>query len=104
LWVDIQPPIRACFCYSLVTEPRGVQDARVHTALFGPDRVVGNGCATASPITLTVKGPINLTGNSTFTGIYTIPNFSHCELNTLLINALIPGPNNTFTATFSPAS
>ena len=69
-----------------------------------PINVVGNQCATALPITLPIRGPINLGGSSTFTGIYTIPFFSHCELNTLLVNSLIPGPDNTFAATFSPAS
>jgi len=69
-----------------------------------PINVVGGDCATAMPIALPIKGPINLAGSSTFSGIYTIPDFRHCELNTLLINALIPGPNNTFTAVFSPAS
>ena len=69
-----------------------------------PVNVVGDHCATASPITLAIKGPINLGGSSTFTGIYTIPFSTHCELNTLLVNSLTPGPNNTFTANFSPAS
>jgi hypothetical protein len=64
--------------------------------------LVGDRCQTATPITLTMSGPVSLTGATTFSGEFTIPKFKNCGLLTFAINLLIPGEGNTFTATASP--
>jgi hypothetical protein len=68
-----------------------------------PINLVGSSCGTSQTISLVIKGTINLTGPSTFRGTYTIPPLSNCGLTTVALNLVIPGPGNTFTATFSPA-
>jgi hypothetical protein len=61
---------------------------------------VGSSCET-SPATITVASQPGFTfglgGN--LAGTYTIPNFQHCGLATLLINLTLPGPGNTITLT-----
>jgi hypothetical protein len=69
-----------------------------------PVNLVPSGCGTATPVTLTLSGKANLTGSTTFTGTYTIPRFSDCGALTVPFDALVSGPNNTFTATFAPKS
>ena len=65
--------------------------------------LVGNNCHGATPISVNMSGPVNLTGSSTFSATYTIPKFAGCGLLvTPLLNLIIPGPGNTFTATFAP--
>ncbi|HEY8526027.1 MAG TPA: hypothetical protein VIL48_13745 [Acidimicrobiales bacterium] len=59
-------------------------------------------CKTSTPITVTMSGPFNLDGASTFTGTFTIPPFQGCGLATTALNLLAPGPGNTFTATATP--
>lgn len=64
----------------------------------GPD------CQTIVPATITVTSPsdFNATLGGTLTGTYTIPDFANCGLlgiETPIINALIPGPNNTISLT-----
>ena len=67
-----------------------------------PVNLVGDHCATSTPITLTMSGKASLTGSSTFKGSYTIPSFAHCELLTAVLDAAVSGPGNSFAATFSP--
>jgi hypothetical protein len=67
-----------------------------------PINLVGSDCHTATPITLKMGGKASLTKASTFSGSYTIPNFAHCGLVTLALDAAISGPNNGFSATFTP--
>jgi hypothetical protein len=61
---------------------------------------VGSSCET-SPASITVSSQPGFTfglgGN--LAGTYTIPNFRHCGLATLLINLTLPGPGNTITLT-----
>jgi hypothetical protein len=61
---------------------------------------VGSSCET-SPASITVSSQPGFTfgtgGN--LAGTYTIPNFHHCGLATLLINLTLPGPGNTITLT-----
>jgi hypothetical protein len=61
---------------------------------------VGSSCET-SPATITVASQPGFTfgtgGN--LAGTYTIPNFRHCGLATLLINLTLPGPGNTISLT-----
>ncbi len=65
--------------------------------------LVGSRCRTASPISVTMSGPISLTGPSSFSGTYTIPRFKDCGfVVTPIINLIIPSSGNTFSATFAP--
>lgn len=65
--------------------------------------LVGDGCTTVTPITVTMSGKANLGGASTFAGKFTIPDFTNCQAMTEVINQQIPGPGNTFSATATPA-
>src|SRR5262249_36145950 len=67
-----------------------------------PVSLVGDSCTTASPIVVTMSGIAHLDKPSTFKGTFTIPNFKTCGLLTAVLNQLIPGPGNTFTATARP--
>jgi hypothetical protein len=67
-----------------------------------PVNLVGNSCTTETPISVTMSGVASFTKPSTFKGIFTIPNFKTCGLATVVLNQLIPGPGNTFTATAKP--
>jgi hypothetical protein len=60
---------------------------------------VGKSCETASPIVVTLKSQpgFNLLGGGKVAGSYTIPDFHHCGLTTLLINQTIPASGNTIT-------
>jgi hypothetical protein len=64
--------------------------------------LVGSRCRTATPITLTMSGPVDLANGSTFTGEFAIPKFKDCGLLTFALNLIIPGDGNTFTATATP--
>jgi hypothetical protein len=65
--------------------------------------LVGSTCTGAQPVTVTMSGPVSLTGPSTFSSTYTIPPFKGCGLLiTPVLNLIIPGPGNTFSATFAP--
>lgn len=65
--------------------------------------LVGNSCQTRTPVNATIGGNVNLAGESTFSGAYALPKFSNCGLLvTPIINLVIPGPDNPFSATFSP--
>ena len=66
-----------------------------------PVNLVGNNCTTATPVTVTMAGIAKLAGTSKFSGTYTIPKFKTCSVMTAVLNQLIPGPGNTFTATAS---
>src|SRR5215469_8872582 len=60
---------------------------------------VGNSCQTKDPVVvrLASKPGFNAIAGGTVAGSYTIGDFSHCELATLLINLTIPGSGNTIT-------
>jgi hypothetical protein len=66
---------------------------------------VGSSCET-SPTSITVSSQPGFTfglgGN--LAGTYTIPNFSHCGLATLLINLTLPGSGNTITLTLGKST
>lgn len=66
---------------------------------------VGSRCQTSTPasITLTSQAGFNLLSGGNLAGTYTIPQFSHCGLATLLINLTIPGAGNTITLTLGKA-
>ena len=64
--------------------------------------VVGDSCTTSAPVSVTMAGTANLTGASTFSSNYTIPNLKNCGLATTALNLVVPGPDNTFTAVVQP--
>ena len=66
--------------------------------------LVGNGCGTSSPITVTMSGKANLSGASKFSGTFSIPNFANCGVMTTVLNEEIPGPGNSFSAVATAAS
>ncbi len=68
-----------------------------------PINLVGNSCGTATPVSVTFSGKFSFSGSSKFSGDYTIPQLQKCELLTPVLNELVPGPNNVFSATFAPA-
>lgn len=61
-------------------------------------------CTGVTPVTVAMAGKIDLSGApQTFSSTYTIPKFKDCGfLVTPLLNLIIPGPGNTFSATFAP--
>jgi len=65
----------------------------------GVDVPVGDSCQTVSPVVVTVKSQkgFNVLRGGNLAGSYTIGNFQHCRLATLLINTTIPGSGNTIT-------
>jgi hypothetical protein len=66
-----------------------------------PINLVGNSCGTSQPVSVTFSGTFSLKTASTFSGTYTIPPLSNCGLTTPALNLVIPGPGNTFNASFS---
>jgi hypothetical protein len=64
--------------------------------------LVGDSCMTVTPVKVTMSGRAVLTGPSTFSGEYTLPNFKNCGLATTALNLVLPGPGNTFTAVATP--
>jgi hypothetical protein len=75
---------------------------KVAPALTPSVNLVGSSCKTSTPVKVTMSGRANLTGSSTFKGTYTIPPLAGCGLLTPVLNQLVPGPGNTFTAVASP--
>ncbi|MGO9876452.1 MAG: hypothetical protein ACLPVY_21975 [Acidimicrobiia bacterium] len=69
-----------------------------------PVNVVGNSCETASPISVTMSGIAHLGSASKFTGTFSIPDFANCGPATSVLNQLIPGSGNTFSAVATPFS
>src|SRR4029079_17075187 len=64
--------------------------------------LVGDGCTTTSPVTVTMHGVVNPATGGTFASTYTIPTFEHCGALTPAITAFVSGPGNTFVASFAP--
>jgi hypothetical protein len=66
---------------------------------------VGQSCETKDPVTVTVHSLVkfNILKGGNLGGTYTIGNFAHCGLATLLINATLPGSGNTITLTLGKA-
>jgi hypothetical protein len=60
---------------------------------------VGNFCETAQPVVIQLKSQkgFNVLKGGKVAGEYTIGNFHHCGLATLLINTTIPASGNTIT-------
>jgi hypothetical protein len=67
-----------------------------------PVNLVGNKCTTEKPISVTMSGIAKIGAKTTFSGAFTIPKFKTCSVMTPILNQLVPGPGNTFTATAKP--
>lgn len=66
--------------------------------------LVGRSCRGTAPINVTLSGPVNLAGTSSFNATYTLPKLTGCGILTSILNLVIPGPGNTFSASFGPAT
>ncbi|MCP2163889.1 hypothetical protein [Goodfellowiella coeruleoviolacea] len=68
--------------------------------------LTGPHCQTRTPAVIPlVSGPnFNPLQGGDLTGAYTIPEFDNCLLTGLLINQLVPGPDNTITLTLHRAT
>ncbi|AHH99762.1 hypothetical protein [Kutzneria albida] len=64
---------------------------------------IGDNCASAEPDTIDlVSGPgFNILKGGDLLGTYSVGQFANCGLAGLLINALVPGPDNTIKLTLS---
>jgi hypothetical protein len=67
---------------------------------------VGRNCETRTPASISVasQSGFNVLFGGNLAGTYTIPDFAHCGLATLLINLTIPGAGNTITLTLGGAT
>ena len=67
---------------------------------------MGSRCQTTAPATITLSSRpgFNLLSGGTLAGTYTIPQFSHCGLETLLVNLIVPGPGDTITFALGQAT
>lgn len=75
----------------------------------GIDVGVGPFCQTSQPASITIASGagFSIFSGGPVSGTYTIPQFSNCGLlgiETPVINAVIPGPNNTITLTLGRAT
>src|ERR1700722_13692413 len=69
----------------------------VSLTVSGVPMWVGKTCETTDPVTVGLKSQkgFNLLEGGNLTGTYTIGDFQHCKLATLLINSTIPSAGNT---------
>lgn len=69
-------------------------------SIFGLNVPIGNNCET-SPFNVTISSQPGFTigGGGPLSGTFTIPDFHHCGLSTLVLNLSIPGPGNTLNLT-----
>jgi hypothetical protein len=73
----------------------------VSLTVGGIPQLIGNSCETVTPATIQVSSQPgwNIIKGGNLAGTYTMPQFHHCLLDTLLINLTLPGPGNTITLT-----
>ena len=88
--------------HTTATSVINIRVLRVSPAGVPAVNLVGDSCRTSKPVTVRISGTASLTAPSTFRGSYTIPPLEHCGASTLVLNQLVPGPGNTFTATATP--
>jgi hypothetical protein len=79
-----------------------IKVTKVAPVLAPSVNLVGTRCKTSAPVKVTMSGKASLTAASTFKGTYTIPPLASCGLLTPVLNQLVPGPGNTFTAVAAP--
>lgn len=77
----------------------------VSLSVSGVSVPVGTDCQTSAPVVVhvTSQPKFNVLDGGNLAGSYTIGDFAHCKLATLLINATIPGPGNSITLTLGKA-
>lgn len=77
----------------------------VSLTVGGIPQLIGNSCETVVPATIRVSSQPgwSIIKGGNLAGTYTIPQFQHCLLDTLLINLTLPGPGNTITLTLGKA-
>jgi hypothetical protein len=77
----------------------------VSLVVAGVNVPVGKSCETTQPVVATVRSQpgFSVLKGGSLAGSYTIGDFSHCELATVLINSTIPGSGNTITLTLGKA-
>lgn len=63
--------------------------------------LVGPSCETSEPVTLSFAGKVAPFGG-TVAGTYAIPPLKNCGALTAVLNAVMAGPGNTFTARMAP--
>lgn len=70
-----------------------------HVLIGGLPGLVGNHCQTKDPVVINAGTPdggiFSTFGGGELVGTYSIGDFAHCNLQTALINLLIPGSGNT---------
>ena len=71
----------------------------VSLTVSGVNVPVGSSCETSTPVAVALASlpKFNVLAGGKLAGTYTIPNFRHCGLAAVLINATIPGSGNTIT-------
>jgi hypothetical protein len=92
----------AVFAIDVVTLTPSLPTLTAGNGALESVNLVGDDCTTRTPITVTMEGAVDLVHGSTFSSTFAVPPFTHCKLLTPVLNALIPGDGNTFTATFVP--
>lgn len=103
--VERQPVTGTLDTSTFVISATAVFDIRIISAYPSATptvNLVGDSCRTSQPVNVTMAGPANLTGASTFSSEYTIPDLETCGLATTALNLVVPGPGNTFTAVVQP--
>lgn len=103
--VERQPVAGTLDTSTFAVSATAVFDIRIVSAypsLTPTVNIVGDSCRTSQPVSVTMAGTANLTGASTFSSNYTIPNLQDCGLATTALNLVVPGPDNTFTAVVQP--
>lgn len=76
------------------------------TPLLPRLNLVGKNCQGTKPIDVTMTGDFDLDdldAPQTFQADYSLPKLKNCGLGTGLMNLILPGGGNTFTASFGPA-
>lgn len=63
--------------------------------------LVGARCITSRPVSLAFSGKVSPFSTGNVSGTYTVPRLQHCEAITAVLNAMLAGPGNTFTASMA---
>lgn len=88
-----------------VTTTSNITLQLTHLVVGGLPVPVGHFCETAQPVVIQLKSQkgFNILKGGKVAGEYTIGNFHHCGLATLLINLTIPASGNTISLTLGKA-
>jgi hypothetical protein len=88
-----------------VTTTSNITFQLVSLSIAGAPVPVGPSCESSTPavVQVTSQPGFNILKGGNLAGTYTIPQFAHCGLATLLINLTLTGPGNTITLTLGKA-